>query len=163
MAEQDNDNDGGRGTVDPDTVEVRDGETLSTDGRLDVTEIGDAVVVTMTPGYVEHETALVEAYGWEVVEKSRGESGKWLVTVERADDAVAGGGEKLESETKREFEVGVEGFDGDFEHITVEAESPEEAYDKAVDEVQGSIFFDLEDPVHAYQAYELEKGVTHTP
>jgi len=69
-------------TVDPDSLEAEDG-TVFDDSRLDVTRMDDRVVVTMHSGYVEHITAIVEEYGWSVVEMTRGErSGNWLATIE---------------------------------------------------------------------------------
>lgn len=67
-----------------------------------------------------------------------------------------------ENESKREFEVGVRGIDGDYEHITVGVEKPSEAYKKAEKKACG-VFYDLEEPVNAYQAFELGTGVIHEP
>jgi len=70
--------------------------------------------------------------------------------------------EQSTDDTER-FEVGVEGMGGDYEHIVVEAESPEKAYRKAERNAENSVHYSLEGPVNAYQAFEIEAGVTHEP
>lgn len=62
-----------------------------------------------------------------------------------------------------EYEVGVEGMSGDYEHIVVKACSPEEAYRKAEKKADNSMHYNLSTPVNAYQAFDIEAGVTHTP
>ena len=59
--------------------------------------------------------------------------------------------------TKRDYEVGVEGMGGDYEHVQVDADSPEEAFEKG----EKNYSRDLEEPVNAYQAFEIGAGVTH--
>jgi hypothetical protein len=58
---------------------------------------------------------------------------------------------------QRKFEVGVEGMAGDYEHVLVRADSPEEAFEKGEDNYTR----DLKEPVNAYQAFDVDKGVTH--
>lgn len=61
------------------------------------------------------------------------------------------------SGTERRFEVGVEDLAGNYEHVTVSASSPEEAFRK------GERKCGLSKPHDAYQAYELGEDVTHYP
>ena len=58
---------------------------------------------------------------------------------------------------EREFEVGVEGMDGDYEHVQVTAVSPEDAFETGEDEYTRR----LTEPVNAYQAFDVDEGVLH--
>lgn len=64
---------------------------------------------------------------------------------------------QLKKNDDRAFEVGVEGMDGDYDHIHVYTATPEEAFREAEKKA------DLTEPVNAYQAYEVGEGVTYYP
>lgn len=60
--------------------------------------------------------------------------------------------------SKRDFEVGVEDIGGEWDHIVVDARSVEDAYRKAETRARDRRGFDFP---HAFQAFEVEKGITH--
>lgn len=67
------------------------------------------------------------------------------------DDGDSGG--------KRKFKVPVKGLRGGTDHITVNAESSDQAFEKAEEKAQRSK--PIEPPVTAIEAYDTVNGVTH--
>jgi len=67
------------------------------------------------------------------------------------------------TDQKRQFEVGVEGMGGDYEHINVKTRTPYQAFKEAEKKARRKSRYDLREPVNAYQAYEVDAGVTHHP
>lgn len=63
---------------------------------------------------------------------------------------------------ERQFEVAVEGSRANSDHINVDAETADQAFEKAKKKAQRSRY-DVETPINAIEAYDTDNGVTHHP